>query len=211
MGYINCHPSLLPYYRGGAPYFHIVNNGEKESGITLHFMDETFDTGDIIYQKKFNLMQNETMGSLFNRTNYMLSDALIEILTKIENKEEIKRIKQDKNKKYPTAELVGGNFRIRWNSQNIFKIERLIRASNPFYNTFTSFRDTNFKIIQAKAYKHEHNFKPGRIVKVDDNKLVIAGIDGFLSLEIFQIGTWGIYTPKEFREIFNPSTDEFLV
>jgi len=50
LGFINCHPSLLPDYRGGNPYFHVIANGEKETGITVHYMDKTFDTGDVICQ-----------------------------------------------------------------------------------------------------------------------------------------------------------------
>ena len=70
--------------RGGAPYFHIIKNREKVSGITLHFIDEDFDTGNIVYQEKFDITPYETMGSIFNRTNYMISDALIEVLSEIE-------------------------------------------------------------------------------------------------------------------------------
>jgi len=95
MGYINSHPSLLPKYRGACPYFHIINDGEKESGITLHLMDENFDTGDIVYQEKFELLPNETMGTLFNRTNYMISDALIRVLSEIEKNNKIISKKQD--------------------------------------------------------------------------------------------------------------------
>ena len=54
-GFINIHPSLLPKYRGGNPYSTVIINGEQETGVTLHFMDEGFDTGDIITQKKLIL------------------------------------------------------------------------------------------------------------------------------------------------------------
>ena len=81
MGYINCHPSLLPDYRGAAPYFHVINNGEKISGVTLHFINEEFDKGDIAYQETFDITPFETMGTIFNRTNYMLSDGLVKVLT----------------------------------------------------------------------------------------------------------------------------------
>ena len=158
MGYINSHPSLLPQYRGAAPYFHIVNNGEKISGITLHFMDETFDTGDIIYQEKFDLTPFETMGTIFNRTTYMLSDALVKVLDEIQKTGKIKKIPQEKNKDFITAPKVDGNFKIRWNTNSVFEIERLIRACNPFYNPFTFFRGVNMKIIKAYAIEKKHDF-----------------------------------------------------
>ena len=55
MGFINLHPSLLPNYRGLAPQHWPIINGEKETGITVHYVDEGTDTGDIIIQRKFDL------------------------------------------------------------------------------------------------------------------------------------------------------------
>lgn len=54
-GFINLHPSLLPYYRGRAPQHWPIINGETEAGITVHFIDETADTGDIIVQRRFKI------------------------------------------------------------------------------------------------------------------------------------------------------------
>ena len=54
-GFINVHPSLLPKYRGGNPYSRVIMNGEAETGVTIHFMDEGFDTGDIIAQKPYHI------------------------------------------------------------------------------------------------------------------------------------------------------------
>ena len=209
MGYINCHPSLLPYYRGAAPYFHVINNGEKKSGISLHLMEEAFDTGDIVYQREFDLLPDETMGTIFNRTNFMLSDALIELLTSLKNGKKLNPIPQDKIGTYPEAPKVGGNFKIRWKN-NIFEIERLIRASNPFYNTFSFFRGVNIKIIKARAIKKEHNLKFGEIALCNNENILIAAKDGYLALEIFQVGTWGIFSPKEFNLIFSPKVGEIL-
>ena len=50
VGFVNCHPSLLPQYRGANPYSHVIINDEKDTGVTLHFMDENFDSGNIILQ-----------------------------------------------------------------------------------------------------------------------------------------------------------------
>lgn len=55
MGFINLHPSLLPNYRGMAPQHWPIINGEKEAGITVHYVDEGTDTGDIIVQRRFPL------------------------------------------------------------------------------------------------------------------------------------------------------------
>ena len=210
MGYINSHPSLLPKYRGPAPYFHIINNNEKKSGITLHFMDESFDTGDIIYQKEFEILPNETMGTLFNRTNYMISDGLIEVLSTLEKGEKLKTTPQDKDGYYVDAPKVDGNFRIRW-SKTPKEIDCLIRASNPFYSAFSFFRGINLKIIKTNVLNKEHNLKFGTIALANENEILISAKGGFISLEIMQLGSYGLMTPSDFYSIFNPKVGEVLL
>ena len=211
MGYINCHPSLLPDYRGGAPYFHIINNGEKVSGITLHFIDEEFDTGDIVYQEKFDVAPFETMGSIFNRTNYMISDALTQVLKKLQETGEIKRYHQPKEGKFKTAPLVDGNFRLRWNTYSNVEIERLVRACNPFYNVFTSFRGANAKIIKAEAVDYKHDFKFGKIIKANENTLLVATKGGAVNITLISIGSWGYFDNKDFYCMFTPGEDEEFI
>lgn len=209
LGYINCHPSLLPLYRGAMPYFHIINNAEKFSGITLHFMDENFDTGDIIYQQSFELIPNETMGILFNRTTYMLSDALIKTLKELQENSQIKRIPQTKNIDAPKAPKVASDFKINW-VDDIEKIERLIRAANPFFAVYTTFRQTSFKIIKAHIVEKCESEDFGRIFQADEKNLIISANGGKLALDVFQVGTWGIFTPEDFYNTFSPKTNEFL-
>ena len=60
-GFINVHPSMLPKYRGGNPYSRVIMNVETETGVTLHFMDSGFDTGDIIAQKPYHIPSKATM------------------------------------------------------------------------------------------------------------------------------------------------------
>lgn len=209
LGYINSHPSKLPLYRGACPYFHIVNNGEIESGITLHFMDETFDTGDIVCQKLFNLSPNETMGTIFNKTTYMISDSIIETLERLLKQGFLETKKQEAGT-FIDAPKVGGNFRIRWN-QEAKVIERLIRACNPFYTAFAVFRGVSAKIIKAQAVEKKHNFECGHIVEASKDKLSVACIDSVLNIEFLSIGTWGYFSTSDFFETFMPGVDEVFL
>ncbi len=64
-GCINLHPSLLPYYRGMSPqHWPIIINGDSETGITVHYIDETADTGDIILQRKIEIRPNMYVSDL---------------------------------------------------------------------------------------------------------------------------------------------------
>lgn len=71
LGAINFHPTLLPQYRGPTPYYWILQNGERESGVTVHYMDEQFDTGDVILQA--------TQAVALSDNEFTLRDRSIEI------------------------------------------------------------------------------------------------------------------------------------
>ena len=63
---INVHPSLLPYYKGVMPVFHVLANNEKITGITTHYLEESIDTGNIILQKKIAI-ENDSFDSLYRK------------------------------------------------------------------------------------------------------------------------------------------------
>jgi len=207
-GFINCHPSILPKYRGGNPYFHIIKDGETMSGITLHFADENFDTGRIIAQEIFPLMKKETMGMLFSRTNFMIAELLSKTLLKYKEKGEIPSVPQ-KEGEFKKAPNVPGEFYINW-ADNINTIERLIRAANPFYNALTNFRGGFIRIVAGDFKEERHNKTPGAIVKVKKDLLQIAAGGGYYFPNVVQAGNWGIYSISEFIEKFNPNENEVL-
>lgn len=207
-GFINCHPSILPKYRGANPYFHIIKDGEKMSGITLHFADENFDTGRIIAQEIFPLTKKETMGMLFSRTNFMAADLLAKTLLKYKETGKIQSIPQ-KEGEFKKAPNVLGEIYINW-TDNINNIERIIRAANPFYNALTNFRGGFIRIIAGDFKEEKHNKPFGKIVKAKKDLLQIAAGGGYYFPNVIQAGSWGIYSTSEFIEKFSPNEGEIL-
>jgi methionyl-tRNA formyltransferase len=86
LGCINLHPSLLPYYRGMSPQHYPIINGESETGITVHFVDEGIDTGDIILQKKIEINNEDYVSDLQKKMKLIYSTIVIEAIDKIEKK-----------------------------------------------------------------------------------------------------------------------------
>ena len=82
-GCINAHGSLLPKYRGGAPIQRAIINGEDKTGISIMYMDEKMDEGDIIYQKSIDIDIHDTSSILFDKLSNLALDMLIEIIPKI--------------------------------------------------------------------------------------------------------------------------------
>lgn len=205
-GVINVHPSLLPKYRGSNPYSNIILNGETETGVTLHFMDETFDTGDIVAQKKVSISPTETMGTLFNRTNIVALDMLLETLKKYE-KEELVRQKQPQGS-FPKGNIFPEEALFIKYDKSAYEIERLIRALNPFVLARTNFRGTLTKILSAEVINENSKEKPGTIVKIENDKFYIQTGKGFIVPTSMQFGSFFAGTSKEFINILNPRVGE---
>jgi methionyl-tRNA formyltransferase len=63
-GTLNIHPALLPRHRGLFPYFWVIAAGETETGVTIHWVDEKFDTGDLLLQERLTVEPTDTIISL---------------------------------------------------------------------------------------------------------------------------------------------------
>lgn len=213
-GFVNCHPSYLPNYRGANPYSHVLINDEKEAGITLHFMDENFDTGNIIFQIKAPMDKKETMGTLFNKMNYIAAELLTQFLKRFELNSNIDSVPQPQEdyvgqfKKAPAIDQKHMNNYIDW-SMDSFYIERFVRALNPFISAMTSFRGVFVKIYTAEASDKKTKYEPGTICSVKDDLAVATG-DGILYIKCLQYGSFMIADAKTFIEKFKPKVGEKL-
>ena len=209
-GFINLHPSKLPDYRGANPYSHVIINGEEESAITLHFMDENFDTGDIISQYRFNLDLNETMGTLFYRTNQMCASMLYEALDYYET-HDFPRKPQPKDGEFKKAEALSfekKNIFIDWN-KSAEEIERFIRGLNPYIGAITCYNGTILRIHSAYVIEKNHNFTPGTICDTKNSLKVACGED-ILEIDSIQYGAFFISSGRDFVERLNPKKGEIL-
>lgn len=207
-GFINIHPSLLPEYRGPNPYSSVIINGESETGVSLHFMDETFDTGDIILQKSMPVSEIETMGTLFNRLNVLGLDMLLEILQKYENEPLTRQPQPVESFKYGKS-MSGENIIINF-EKTAEQIEALIRALNPFVVAQTSFRKNQVKVFTAEAVLEDSHqtYSPGEIVYVKGDKFYVKTGSGLLAITSMQFGSFFTGTSKEFIQILNPKIGE---
>lgn len=209
-GFINLHPSKLPDYRGANPYSHVIMNGEEESAITLHFMDETYDTGDIISQYCFDLDLNETMGTLFNRTNQMCASMLYEALDYYEN-HSFPRRPQPTGGNYKKAETLSfekKNIFIDWNKP-AEEIERFIRALNPFIGALTYYNGVILRINSAYVIEKNHDYAPGTICDTKSSLKVACGKD-ILEVDSIQYDGLFISSGRDFVDRVNPQKGEIL-
>lgn len=209
-GFVNVHPSLLPRYRGANPYSNVIINNEKETGVTLHFMDENFDTGNIIWQKKIPIEPKETMGTLFNRLNFLSADMVSDFLKQYELNPIVKSVPQ------PFGDFVKAPAIDAKDFQNYIDftkdaqyIERFIRALNPFITAMTTFRGVFVKIFSAEACAKKTKEAPGTVISAKESLNIATG-DGILCIKSLQFGSYLISDAKMFMEKFNPQIGEKL-
>ena len=207
-GFINVHPSMLPKYRGGNPYSRVIMNGETETGVTIHFMDEKFDTGDIIVQRPYHIHSKATMGTLFNELNVLGIELLLQVLQAYETNE-LPRIKQPQGDFISGKGLSERDIFINYN-KTAEEIERFIRALNPFILASTTFRGNLMKIMKAEvasdAFCIPH--PAGTVAKIEDDKFFIATSKGLIVPTVLQFGSFFIGDSKDFIRIVNPNIGE---
>ena len=83
-GIINCHGALLPKYRGLMPSFWTLANGEKQGGVSVHFVDEKLDNGPIVVQRHYRIHPHDTLEQIMARSKDLAAEAIIECVGLIE-------------------------------------------------------------------------------------------------------------------------------
>jgi methionyl-tRNA formyltransferase len=179
---LNLHASLLPRWRGAAPIQAAITAGDRETGITVMYMDEGLDTGDILLQRTIDIGPAETGGSLHNRLAEVAPQALLESLELL-RKGSAQRARQDDALATYAPKLKREDGRIDW-SGPADAIERKIRAFDPWPGAFMKFDGRNLKIFSAVVVPLRG--KPGEILR-SEKELVVATGEGALSLGEVQL------------------------
>ena len=179
---LNLHASLLPRWRGAAPIQAAIAAGDRETGITVMYMAEGLDTGDMLLQRAIDIRSDDTGGSLHDRLAQIAPDALLECLRMLA-KGGAPRIPQDNTLATYAPKLKREDGKIDW-SEPAETIERRIRAFNPWPGAFMKIDGRNLKIFSSSIV--DVSGEPGEIVR-SEKELVIAAGKGALSLGNVQL------------------------
>ena len=167
---VNFHGSLLPKYRGRTPHVWAIINGERETGITAHLMNEKCDDGDIVRQLIVPIGADDTGASILQKYNEQYPDLVIHVIDDIESGQ-VKARKQDIRLATYFGKRTPDDGLINWNWQKE-RIRNWVRAqANPYPGAFTFLGDK--KIIINKIEFSDLGF-----TDTMENGLVVAVIDG---------------------------------
>ncbi|MGG0657884.1 methionyl-tRNA formyltransferase [Rummeliibacillus pycnus] len=176
LGCINVHASLLPAYRGGAPIHQSVIDGQKETGVTIMYMAEKLDAGDMIAQQALPIEEEDNTGLLFDKLSIIGRDLLKATLPSIIDGTN-QRIPQDEAKVTFAHNISREQERIDW-SKNNTDIYNQVRGLHPWPIAYTTQDGENVKIWWAKKSTATHNEKPGTVIGISKKFFTVATGEG---------------------------------
>ena len=195
-GFINIHASVLPQYRGSAPYQWAVLNGLKETGVSAQFMVHAMDAGDVVGVSKTPIGPNETAGELLDRLAVLGADLLSDTLTKFAQGALVGE-PQDESKVTLAPMLDKSMCPIDW-SKTAQQVHDHVRGLHPWPVATMELNGQKFKVHATVIC--EGNGQPGQILGLTKTGLKIACGEG--AVEILSLQAEGgkrMAAPDYFR------------
>jgi methionyl-tRNA formyltransferase len=184
-GCLNVHASLLPRWRGAAPVQRAILAGDTQTGITIMQMDAGLDTGDILASVSCEIRADDTTGSLLERLANLGAESLIATLDKLRGATLSPRPQPPKGATY-ASRVSKPEAMLDW-SLPAPKLERMVRAFNPWPVAQTTYANAPLKIWEAKALARQSGAAPGSVVAVTTDGIDVATGDGQLRVATLQI------------------------
>ncbi|WP_413365415.1 methionyl-tRNA formyltransferase [Lysinibacillus sp. 3P01SB] len=176
LGCINVHASLLPQYRGGAPIHQAIIDGQDTTGVTIMYMAEKLDAGDIISQQGIVIEDTDHTGSMFEKLSEVGRELLKNTLPSIIDGTN-PRIPQDESKVTFASNISREQERIDW-SKEARTIYNQVRGLHPWPVAYTTFEGANFKIWWAQVGTTANDRQPGEVVAIHQDNFEIATGEG---------------------------------
>ena len=197
-GCINIHASLLPSYRGSAPYQWAVLDGLEQTGVTAMYLCRQMDAGDIIDASKTPIEPNETAGELLDRLAVLGADLLSKTLTNIQNGTTTRR-KQDESLVSYAPMLDKSMCPIDWN-KNATQVHNHVRGLHPWPVATAVIGGTFFKIHSTVVVDTDTKAEPGKVLELTKTGLRVACGEGIVEIRSLQAeGGKRMAAPDYFR------------
>lgn len=182
---LNIHASLLPKYRGCSPIQHVIIDGEEKTGITIMQMDAGIDTGDMLYKKEITIRDNDNYETLHDKLMVLGGEAIVEALVLLEEGK-LTPEKQNGEESCYAPMIEKGMGEIDF-SKSAVAIDRKIRGMTPWPSAYTFYRGKQMKIWKAVPVTEAVAHKPGEIIAVEKDSVLVATGEGALRIYELQL------------------------
>ena len=181
LGCINVHASLLPKLRGGAPIHKALIDGYSKTGITIMYMDEKMDNGDIISQREIEILDTDNLESLHDKLSVMGKELLLDTLPSIIEGTN-SRIKQDESEVTFAYNIKREEEKIDF-SKSSLEVFNLIRGLSPVPGACALLFDQEMKIYESKILDKKYDKATcGEIVDVNREGIIVCTGNGSIVL-----------------------------
>ncbi len=184
LGCVNIHASLLPRWRGAAPIQRAIEAGDRETGVSIMKMDEGLDTGPVYLQRKIPIEAEDTAATLHDRLARLGAEALLEALPGIAEGTLVPQPQDGAEATY-ADKLTKQEAVIDW-SRPAWRIERKVRAFNPWPVAQTRYENANLRIWEAHAIEGLAA-APGTVMSATREGVDVATGEGLLRITRLQM------------------------
>ena len=187
IGTFNLHASLLPQYRGAAPINWAIINGEKETGVTTFFLKHKIDTGNIIFQEKEPIEEDDNVGDLYTRLMVRGSKLVLKTVQAIQEGDYPQDPQDESGEIKHAPKIFKETCEIDW-SKSSEEVYNFIRGLSPYPAAWTMINGTQFKIYKAEKLElTSAGDKPGDYVTDNKSYLHIQTGGSALSIKELQM------------------------
>ena len=201
IGIINCHAGKLPFYRGRNILNWALINDEKEFGITVHFVDEGIDTGDILLQRTYGIDDTDDYSTLLVRAHHECGSILYDAIKLLQagTFKIVKQLDVDSMGSYCTARVSGDeNLNWRQTSREVFNFVRAICRPGPEARTYLNGIEVKINKVSFLSKATSYKGIPGCVVGVDEGSFLVKTVDSFV-----RVTEWSGYPRPKIGDRFN--------
>lgn len=182
-GCLNLHVSLLPKYRGAAPMQRAIMAGERQTGVTVMYMNEGLDTGDVIATESFPIGDEDDLEVVHDRSCEVGARLLVHTLEQMEAGQ-TKRTPQDEALATYAPKIEKEDCHIDFHAPAA-RIDPMIRGLTPIPGAFAYLGERKIKLVRARPRVQQHSAAPGTVLSLSDageGEILIACGEGALAL-----------------------------
>ncbi|WP_187263290.1 methionyl-tRNA formyltransferase [Pontibacter beigongshangensis] len=187
LGTFNIHGSLLPQYRGAAPINWAIINGEKETGVTSFFLKHEIDTGDLLFQERVPVLEEDDFGTVYEKLKHEGAKLALRTVQAIEQGQVQPQPQQHTGEMKHAPKIYKETCQINWN-QPAVQIRNFIRGLSPYPAAWTRLQDKTFKIFKTEVLPDAaYDLAPGQIRTDNKTFLHVQTADGALAIHDLQM------------------------
>ncbi len=189
LGTFNLHASLLPKYRGAAPINRAIMNGDTETGVTTFFLKHEIDTGDMIMQRKIEILPDENVGDVHDKLMHLGAEMVVETVNSIIDGT-LTTTSQPEGEFTPAPKIFKEDCQIDW-TKTALEVHNHVRGLSPYPAAWTVIVENTGRPLECKIFTtHPTDSSaegiPAGSIKIDGKRMLVACKDNWLEIKELQ-------------------------